>query len=156
MAPVYYSDGPFPRWVSDDLGPGYRPNAMTGPNLTVPIGYIPQVSHTFAYWDANYAIINERNVAIGESTCSAMFHTCAKGDTRGCEPGRTTGEAILDSRMLTMFALERATTAREAIEIMGSLAWEYGFYGTHDGNGHGESLMVGDPEEAWVFHILAD
>lgn len=156
MAPVYYTDGPFPRWVSKDLGRGYEPNKETGPNVTAPIGYIPQVAHTFAYWDSNYAIINEHNVGIGESTCSAMFHTCAKGDTRGCEAGRTAGEAILDSRMLTSFALERATTARQAIEIMGSLAYEYGFYGTHDPNGDGESLMVGDATEAWVFHILAD
>jgi len=160
MAPSYYTDGPSPRWKSNDLGPGYKPNKLTdltsGPNVTAPIGYIPQVPHTFAYWAANYAIINEHNVGIGESTCSAMLYTCAKGDTRHCEPGRETGEALLDSRMLTYFALERATTARQAIEIMGDLAWKYGFYGTHDPNGDGESLMVGDAQEAWVFHILAD
>merc|ERR1719487_1340016 len=118
MAPVYYTDGPAPRWVSDDLGRGYKPNKFTGKGVTKPIGYIPQVAHTYAYWDSNYAIINEHNVGIGESTCSAMFYTCAKGDTRHCEPGRTSGEAILDVRMLTMFALERATTARQAIEVM--------------------------------------
>lgn len=156
MAPSYYTDGPFPRWVSKDMGPGYAPNALTGPNMTEPIGYIPQVRHTFAYWAGNFATINEHNVAIQESTCSAAFYTCAKGDPRHCEPGRTAGEAITDSRMLTHWALERATTAREAVRIMGDLAYKYGFYGTHDSNGDGESLIVGDKNEAWVFHILAD
>jgi dipeptidase len=158
MAPVYYTDGQFPRWVSNDStwGPGYRPNAFTGPKLSEPIGYILQVSHTYAYWDANFGIINEHNVAMDETTCSAMLYTCAKGDTRHCGPNRTSGEALLDIRMLTSFGLQRATTARQAIEVMGALAYEYGFYGSHDPNGDGESLMVADAHEAWVFHILAD
>ena len=37
---------------------------------------------------------------------------------------------------------------------MGSLAVAHGFYGA-DG-GAGEVLMVGDTEEAFVFHILSD
>lgn len=157
--PVFYTDGPFPRWTTDTEGPGYRPNKETGPKLSTPIGFIPQVNHTFGYQSANYAVINEHNVAIDESTCSAVFHTCARGDSRGCGPGQTpnrTGAAILDSRMLSFIGLERATTAREAVQIMGALAYEYGFYGTHDQNGHGEALMVADPNEAWVFNILAD
>jgi hypothetical protein len=44
---------------------------------------------------------------------------------------------------------------------MGDLAFEYGFYGTEwKGPGMygeaGEALMVTDPHEAWVFHILPD
>ncbi len=53
--------------------------------------------------------------------------------------------------------MERAHTARQAIEIMGALAEQYGFYGESASfEGGSESLFVIDPTEAWVFHILAD
>jgi hypothetical protein len=40
---------------------------------------------------------------------------------------------------------------------MGELGEEYGFYGESDSfEGGSESLIVTDPNEAWVFHILAD
>jgi dipeptidase len=62
--------------------------------------------------------------------------------------------------------LERARTAREAIQIMGDLAVTYGFYGeTYDAGSYdntflmgeaGEGLSVIDPLEAWIFHILPD
>ena len=45
--------------------------------------------------------------------------------------------------------MERCTTAREAAELMGALAVEYGYYGW------GETLTVTDPNEAWVFEICA-
>mmetsp|Transcript_701 Transcript_701/g.873 ORF Transcript_701/g.873 Transcript_701/m.873 type:complete len:434 (-) Transcript_701:122-1423(-) len=52
--------------------------------------------------------------------------------------------------------MERATTAREAVELMGSLAEQYGFYGAGEFEGTAESLAVSDTEEAWIFHILPD
>jgi len=55
-----------------------------------------------------------------------------------------------DLTMLTIIAMERATTAREAIKIMGELAEKYG-YGFHD---TGEMLAVADPNEVWIFEIM--
>lgn len=153
---VYTTDGPYPRKVSMAFGPGFEPNQYTGPNLTDPIGSIPQVRHTFAYHVANFGVINENNVAFAESTCSAMFYTCGKYDTRHCTPGMDEGVALLNMQTLSELAMERATTAREAIQIMGDLAMEYGFFGTHDANGDGEAAQIGDATEAWTFHILAD
>jgi hypothetical protein len=59
-------------------------------------------------------------------------------------------------------ALERATTARQAIQIMGDLAVELGFYAADWSGGDrskgegGEGLTVIDKTEAWVFHVLCD
>jgi dipeptidase len=51
---------------------------------------------------------------------------------------------------LTMIAMERAKTARDAIRIMGDLATKYG-YGHTDS---GEMLAVSDPNEVWIFEIM--
>jgi dipeptidase len=52
--------------------------------------------------------------------------------------------------------MERATSARQAIELMGNLAETYGFYGAGMFEGTAESLAVTDPDDAWIFHILPD
>ena len=48
-----------------------------------------------------------------------------------------------------------ASTAKEAVELMGSLAVRHGFYGADSFEGSAESLMVVDPDEGWVFHAAA-
>ena len=60
-------------------------------------------------------------------------------------------------------ALERTTNAQDAIRLMGKLAEEMGFYAADWWSGGagslgegGEALTVIDPNEAWVFHVLAD
>lgn len=62
-----------------------------------------QVNHTYALIEGLYGIINEHQVAIGESTCSGRFWTKPVG--RG-------GKALLELGELTSIALERCTTAR--------------------------------------------
>jgi len=42
--------------------------------------------------------------------------------------GSAGGKALLEASELSQIALERATSAREAIIIMGALAEEHGFY----------------------------
>lgn len=63
--------------------------------------------------------MNEHQVAIGESTCAAIFWSA---------PVTANGSARIDVREMSKIALERSKTAREAIQIMGDLAVEYGFY----------------------------
>ncbi|CAM9101625.1 unnamed protein product, partial [Ascophyllum nodosum] len=88
------------------------------------LGHIPQVNHTFAYLEGLYAIINEKQVGIGESTCDAIWFAGPLSDD--CDQCN----AMFDISELSRVALERASTAREAIQIMGDLAVKYGFYGS--------------------------
>lgn len=108
-----------------------------GSTRAVSGGTIPQVPITYQYFTEGYAISNIHQVVLGESTCSAIF----QGNH---------SSAILNIVDLGQLALERATTAKEAIQVMGDLATTYGYYDA------GESLFVGDPLELWVFHILPD
>lgn len=100
---------------------------------------IPQVRHTYAYQHAVFGHMNEHQLGIAESSI-------------GCrrKMRNSTPSAIMDITTLTMLAMERCQTAREAIKLMGSLAEEYG-YGYHDS---GEMLAVADPEEIWIFEIM--
>ncbi|HCO69279.1 MAG TPA: iron ABC transporter ATP-binding protein [Mesotoga infera] len=131
---VYPFIEPYPRYVGADMGPTYNDPDLPA---TEPLGYIDQVEHTFGYFDAVYGVINEHQLAIGECTCSAKVYAQPSED------------CIFDVAALSRVAMERTTTAREAIELMGALAVEYGYYGW------GETLTVADPNEAWVFEICA-
>jgi dipeptidase len=144
MRPVFYSHCALdymPQWgateghriVTQDRGPGYQ---TPGDPPSVPLGYIPQVPHTYAYFDANYGIMNEHQLSIGECTDKAKVHPLP-------EPGKR----IFYSAELSRVALERCRTAREAIQLMGDLIREYGYYAT------GETLLVADPKEGWVMEM---
>ncbi|CAJ1951378.1 unnamed protein product [Cylindrotheca closterium] len=147
--PVFFSPEDYPRYVGHDRQvPEYYPT--DGQTSFEPIGYIPQQvsSSTFAYLEETYGALNDKQLGIGESTCSGVF---------GAIPlGAPNGTALLSVDELTHIAMERATTAREAVQMMGSLAEEYGFYGAGEFEGTSESLAVSDTEEAWIFHILPD
>ncbi len=55
---------------------------------------------------------------------------------------------IVDYGSLIYIALERAKTAREAIQVMTDLVAEYGYAST------GESFSIADPKEAWVLEMI--
>ena len=144
LRPVFYDSaamGYLPEWggsqahrlITDTRGPGYD---IKGEPPSVPLGFIPQVRHTYAYIDANYAIMNEHQVSIGECTNKAKVHPMP-------EPGKR----IFYSAELSRVALERSKTAREAIAIIAELIAEYGYYGT------GETLLIADPHEGWVMEM---
>jgi dipeptidase len=100
---------------------------------------IPEVARTRAYIHGDFGYMNDAQVALGESTV-------------GCVPKleNPTPSAKFDITMLTLIAMERASTAREAIKIMGELGEKYG-YGHTD---TGEMLALADPNEVWVFEIM--
>ena len=97
-------------------------------------GSVPQVAHTHAFLSTGYPCMNEKQLAMGETTIvgrkelvnpKGMFH-------------------IEDLQAL---ALQRCSTAREAVRLMGALAEKYGYC---DG---GECLTVADKHELWFFEI---
>jgi hypothetical protein len=53
LRPVHFVSGYFPRLVDSARSPGYAPSPEA-PSPSQPLGYIPQVAHTYAYWDLNY------------------------------------------------------------------------------------------------------
>ncbi|KAF0697527.1 Aste57867_11792 [Aphanomyces stellatus] len=147
----------YPRYVGTDRGaPEYfKENLLQGFfnwTTTQPIGQIPQVDTTYGYIEGVYPLINEHQLAIGESTCPARLWT---------KPATQGGKALFDITELARVAFERTTTARDAINLMGSLAEQYGYYGAEwEGDSvygeAGETLTVADTKEGWVFHILPD
>jgi len=103
------------------------------------LGEIPQVAHTYKYFNVGYPFANEHQVLIGETTLGGARETANSDD------------AIMTIEQLEVYALQRAKTAREAIQIMGDLAVEYGY---RESCHLGECLTVTDPNEAWVFEIF--
>jgi len=97
---------------------------------------IPQVSHTNGYLHSLHFHMNDKQVQMNESTIGG------RRELRN-------PNAIMDICNLSNIALERASTAREAIQIMGALAEEWGYSRTDSG----ECLAVADKNEAWIFVI---
>ena len=114
------------------------------PGGWVKAGQIPQVAETYGYFHVGYPAMNEHRVAIGETTIAQK--DAVKTVMNG-------GKAILAIEQLEVLGLQRAKTAREAIQVIGDLAYKYGLMpscGTE-----GECLTITDPDEAWIFHIFS-
>lgn len=124
--------------VYDRLGIKGSPPVNSGPTLE-----IPQVENTFSYVEAVFPFMNENQVAVGEATLGGIRPELAPSEN---------SDAKLRETDVSRIALERATTAREAIRIMGSLMEEYGFNAWRPGVG--EYLAVADPNEVWCFEFI--
>ena len=134
MAPVYY-------------GLQSTPSGSTYESRGEILGYIPQVESTYAYFHTGYPQMNEHQLAIGETTTSQKNELRA---TKGaCEQIMTVEQAQL-------FAHQRCTTAREALDLITSLLEEYGFLPSCCGKyTDGETLTISDPNEIWVLEIFS-
>ena len=97
-----------------------------------PLGQIPEVAHTYAV----IGNMNEHALAITESTWGGREELM---DPNG----------LMDYGSLIYVTLQRAKTAREAIEVMTTLAKEYGYASS------GESISIADKNEAWVLELVS-
>ena len=100
-------------------------------------GEIPQVEHTYAYLNTAYPCLNEKQLAIGETTFSGP-------DTLVNDKGMFMIEE------LERVALMRCDNARDAIQLIGKLVKDYGY-----GDG-GECITIADKNEVWQMEILGE
>lgn len=100
------------------------------------LGEIPEARRTYSYLNTGYPCLNEKQLAIGETTFRGP-------DTLKSKNG------IFLIEELARIALQRCEKARDAVLLMGSLAEKYGYIDV------GECLTVIDKKEAWFFEITA-
>ncbi len=95
------------------------------------LGQIPQIARTYQ----RVGNMNEHQLIIAETTYGGRSELY---DPKG----------IMDYGSLIYVALERAKTAREAIEVIVDLANTYGYASS------GESFSIADTEEVWVMDLI--
>jgi len=95
------------------------------------LGEVALPAHTYAVVN----LMNEHQVTIAETTTG--------GREELINP-----DGVIQYWVLMRLVLQRAATAREAIEVIGDLVAEYGYRSA------GESFYIGDPEEAWVMEMV--
>ena len=95
------------------------------------LGQIPQVPVTYS----TVGNMNEHSLIITETTYGGRSELY---DPKG----------IMDYGSLIYITLQRAKTAREAIEIIADLANTYGYASS------GESFSIADTEEAWIMELI--
>ena len=100
-------------------------------------GTIPQVAHSYAYLNTAYPCLNEKQLAIGETTFGGP-------DTLR----NPNGMFMIEE--LERVALMRCDNARDAIRLIGRLIKEYGY-----GDG-GECITIADRKEVWQMEILGE
>ena len=99
-------------------------------------GKIPQVEHTYGFINTAYPCMNEKQLAVGESTFG------------GRESLHEPDKNMIDCQQLVRLMLERCSTAREAIQMSGDLLKKYGW------SDEGECLTIADIKEVWHFEIV--
>ncbi len=96
------------------------------------LGKIPQAPVTYNVTGN----MNEHQVSIGETTYG------------GREELATQAGAVMDYGSLIYIALQRSTSAREALKVITELMNDYGYASS------GESFSVADANEAWIFELI--
>ncbi len=95
------------------------------------LGKIPQVTETYKV----VGLMNEYQLAIGETTF-------------GGRKELINSEGIFHYYPLMLITLQRAKTAREAVDVMTGLAEKHGY------RSEGESISIADKHEAWLLEIV--
>lgn len=127
MSPIY--------WGMQDIRPM--------DSLGKVIGYIPQADKTFTYIHSALPHINEHQLAIGESTLSQREELKFKFGE---------GDQIMTVEQAQLLALQRCSTAYDAVKLIGHLMEEYGFLPSCVDES--EALAIADVNEVWIFEVF--
>lgn len=100
-------------------------------------GTIPEARSTYQFLNTSYPCLNEKQLGIGETTISGRKELQNK-------------KGMFMIEELEKIALQRCTTAREAIRLIGQLVAEYGY------GDSGECLTIADPNEVWHFEVFGE
>ena len=98
-------------------------------------GRIPAISETFAYLNTAYPCLNEKQLAIGETTIVGRRELVNEN-----------GLFLIEE--LQRVALQRCSTAKDAVKLIGKLAETYGY------GDSGECLTIADKNEIWQLEIF--
>jgi dipeptidase len=108
-----------------EIAPTQGPDSSRG-------GKIPQVAHTYKVFSG---LMNEHQLALAETTFGGRHEL-------------HNPQGLIRYPLMMQLALQRAKTAREAIQVMTKLVTEYGY------GDEGESISVADTQEAWILEIV--
>ncbi|HEX2970490.1 MAG TPA: C69 family dipeptidase [Bacteroidales bacterium] len=97
-------------------------------------GEIPEAAETYSFLNTAYPCMNEKQLAIGETTIYGRKELINE-------------EGMFLIEELEKIALQRCTSARQAIALIGKLAEEYGY------GDLAECITIADPKEVWQFEI---
>jgi dipeptidase len=100
-------------------------------------GEIPQAKETYAYLNTAYPCLNEKQLAIGETTIGGKKELRNKN-----------GLFLIEE--LERVALQRCSNARQAITLIGELIKEYGYADA------GECITIADTKEVWQLEIFGE
>lgn len=100
-------------------------------------GEIPQAKQTFSFLNTAYPCLNEKQLAIGETTFVGPKELVNEN-----------GLFLIEE--LERIALERCSTARDAIKLIGELIEEYGY------GDWGECITIADKKEVWQLEIVGE
>lgn len=100
-------------------------------------GTIPQARSTYQFLNTSYPCLNEKQLGIGETTITGRRELVNK-------------KAMFMIEELEKIVLQRCTTARDAIRLIGELVAKYGYAD------YGECLTIADPNEVWIFEIFGE
>lgn len=130
-------------WGAFDQALKIVPREKNRPGDTVKISdgqEIPRVEETFSYlWPgASCNGMNEHQLVIADNTGS-------------CRRELFDNERGISLEEFVKFALQRAKTAREAVEIMGDMIERHG-YKSYDGT-NGDIFSIADPREGWWMEV---
>ncbi|MEF9894789.1 MAG: C69 family dipeptidase [Clostridia bacterium] len=106
------------------------------------IAQVPQPKDTNAYFHSRYSFINDKGVAMGESTFNIDDSTEYGKKVSDLIYGKNDG--AIDCWNAQDIALEQANTAREAVQIMGDLTKEFMWRDS------GECMDICDGNEVWI------